>query len=561
MEHTRTLSFVLAGFLSLPVLHAQLEPSWARSFTGPGPNAVRCVSKDAYSQYTFVAGDMNGTIDLLASPGGGELSATGNAAYVARFNAVSSLDLTLVLTSTGMIEISDVFGGGNTIVITGTFSGSLQYDPSNTLPPLNAAGGTDAFIATYFGDGIAHWGRSIGGPGNDAGRSICVDPTANVYFAGTFQDDLQLVDGGTSLTIASNGGDDVMAGYFGYDGSPVWLKGFGGPNDETVGSIDAGNNGMAMVGSFSGTMDADPGPDVNNLVSQGGTDIFYQFFTNYGSAIAPWGYGGIGDDRGVSIAFDTEFAWLFTANFSGTVSFDGGMNVLTSTGGTDVAVVCRNTWGLIFWAKQFGGSGDDQATALAAQDFYHYAVAGNFSDADMSTGATLTNMGGSDIFMLILDADGLVLESASVGSPADEHCNDANLDQAGWFAIAGDLNGDLDVDPSASTLLLSALDPSDAFVAVYDAGSVQVNELNDASTGTPYPNPAHDRVYVPVKEQNGTAEVSILDAIGRTVATQQLNVSSGSLVVDVSTIANGTYLLDLRFNDGSKKSFHVVVNK
>jgi len=542
-------------------LHAQFVPEWARSLVGPGNNSAKCVSTVAYSQTTYVAGNMNGAIDLSPSPGVGELTSIGNAAYLAEYNQIGHLVWWVVLNGSGTVEINDITSTQG-VVVTGTFSGTLQCDPSNTAPALVADGGTDAFIASYWSDGTFRWAWSIGGLGNDEGRTLAMDEAANdVFFAGTFQDTVVLADAGSTFTAISNGGSDIMVGYFSPFGSPIWLKGFGGTNNETVASMDVGNQGVAMVGSYSGSMDADPGPGVVQLTSAGGTDTYYQFFDQYGSATSAWSYGGAGDDQGTAITYDMEYGWLLAMNFVGSISFDSGLSTMVAAGGSDIAVVCRNSGGYIYWAKQFGGAGADEAIGLSAQDFYHYALTGNFKDAALTTGVSIPNAGGSDMFIIRFDAEGEVEQSTPIGGPADEHCLDAVFDEAGRLTMCGDLHAELDVDPGSGVLAIPAPEPMDAFVVVFDAGTVLVGHHADHDRGAPFPNPASTAILLPLSMEDVVVEVSIHDAIGRLISTEQIRNTMGIARFDLSSLANGSYLFDLRFNDGSKRSFTVVVKK
>ena len=63
-----------------------------------------------------------------------------------------------------------------------------------------------------------------------------------------------------------------------------------------------------------------------------------------------------------------------------------------------------------------------------------------------------------------------------------------------------------------------------------------------------YPNPATDQVRLDLGALNGSADVSIIDATGRTV--MQRGEVSASQWMDLSSLADGTYTVLVRANGG-----------
>src|ERR1051325_530111 len=71
-------------------------------------------------------------------------------------------------------------------------------------------------------------------------------------------------------------------------------------------------------------------------------------------------------DEGRSIAVDANGNAYVTGFFSASVDFDNGPGVtaLTSAGGFDIFVAKYNPAGVLMWAVNMGGTGDDQANAI-----------------------------------------------------------------------------------------------------------------------------------------------------------------------------------------------------
>ncbi|WP_437290191.1 hypothetical protein [Sorangium sp. So ce406] len=89
------------------------------------------------------------------------------------------------------------------------------------------------------------------------------------------------------------------------------------------------------------------------------------------------------------------------------------------------------------WARGLGGPGADVGWSIASDAYGNYYVAGSFTrTVDFGTGP-LTSAGGSDIFLVKLDAAGSVLWSQRFGSKADEDGAVLTVDENGNVLLAG----------------------------------------------------------------------------------------------------------------------------
>ena len=78
---------------------------------------------------------------------------------------------------------------------------------------------------------------------------------------------------------------------------------------------------------------------------------------------------------------------------------------------------------------------------------------------------------------------------------------------------------------------------------------------------TPYPNPTANYINIPFNNITENASLEIYSVSGKLISKQDVNCSLGDLKVDVSKIANGTYLFNLNFEDGRTSKFNVVISK
>ncbi len=104
-------------------------------------------------------------------------------------------------------------------------------------------------------------------------------------------------------------------------------------------------------------------------------------------------------------------------------------------------------------------------------------------------------------------------------------------------------------------------DMSPAFsVNLFDANDVGMVELPSAELDV-YPNPATEMVTIPLKDDKGNAVLTIVDLTGKVVSVQNVTAKGNVLVLDVTSIANGTYKVSAAFENGCSNNFTFVVGR
>jgi len=79
---------------------------------------------------------------------------------------------------------------------------------------------------------------------------------------------------------------------------------------------------------------------------------------------------------------------------------------------------------------------------------------------------------------------------------------------------------------------------------------------------TPYPNPTSNMLSVRMNGQQGAALLRVFDLAGKQVLESKIGVGGDQLLnVDVSSLASGTYLFHMEFDNGKRSDFRVVVTK
>ncbi|MBK7455505.1 MAG: hypothetical protein IPJ46_17800 [Anaerolineales bacterium] len=174
---------------------------------------------------------------------------------------------------------------------------------------------------------------------SDQSRSVAASPQTQTY-----KTKLKPGDDVNTLVAELSANPDVIFAkpdYITYpvaspqyaSGDLVWAKGLGGVSSELGKSIAIESNGNIYIfGTFVGSVDFDPGPGEANLTSNGGTDIFIIKLDNAGSVVWARNIGGTLDDNGaMSIAVDSSGSVYMTGYFTGTIDFDPGVDAFNIT--------------------------------------------------------------------------------------------------------------------------------------------------------------------------------------------------------------------------------------
>ncbi len=165
-----------------------------------------------------------------------------------------------------------VDAAGN-IYTCGRFSGTADFDPGPATLNLTATGVTDIFMMKQNAAGELLWAKGMGAYSPSANTnqavSIAVDANGNIYTTGIYAGDTDFDPGaGTTLLSYGGGWSDAFICKLDASGNFVWAKSYSGINEESGSEValdDAGN--LYAYGTFSGTIDFDPGPGVFNMTS------------------------------------------------------------------------------------------------------------------------------------------------------------------------------------------------------------------------------------------------------------------------------------------------------
>ncbi len=80
----------------------------------------------------------------------------------------------------------NVIDNDGNIYTTGSFNGSVDFNPDTATHILTSNGGSDIYIQKLSSDGSFLWAKSIGGGDTDGAEFITTDNDGNIYVTGIF---------------------------------------------------------------------------------------------------------------------------------------------------------------------------------------------------------------------------------------------------------------------------------------------------------------------------------------------------------------------------------------
>lgn len=224
--------------------------------------------------------------------------------------------------------------GENNVFSIGDFLGTKDFDPSGTVSNLTSSGLQDIYITKLDSNGEFLWAKNVGGKQTERALSICTDKFGDVYLSGTFYI-LADFDPDPLVTLELKSPKSVSSFILKLNswGNYEWVRLLEGDVDANAIAIDTLNN-LYITGLFRDSMilSSESSP-ILKLRSISGRDIFIITLDSTGEftwAKSLEGLTGSGHS-GNSIAVDKFGSILTTGYFGGTLDFDPGKGVDTST--------------------------------------------------------------------------------------------------------------------------------------------------------------------------------------------------------------------------------------
>lgn len=461
--------------------------AWAKSFGSESFEYGTGITSDAAGN-VYITGVFDQDTDFDPGAGTATLSSNGGQdIFLVKLDASGNF-VWAVNVGGGDYDESTSVGtdaAGN-VYLSGYFNAVGDFDPGPGTFEMTGAGMNDNFVLKLASDGSFVWAKQYGSAGFEAALSMKVTAAGDQYITGFYSGTADFDPG--AGTFEMSGTPNNNAGFLlklDASGNFQFARSFTGDGQVLSYDLDFDGAGNSyLTGSFTGTIDFDPGAGTQELttVLQNGFIVKLDPAGDY-----LW--------HRIIRSEESVIAYSVDVNTEGYVMTSGYMETTT--------------------------------------DF----------DPDPSDVFELALSSGNAMgaFVSILDNSGDFVYAYEYGGCNFADYHGAYTDAEGNIYISGAFETTVDINPQPGTEQdVTALDFRDNYLIKLQPVSAAISD-HQHPTLSLYPNPVSDAAQVQVPEELANERYEILDLAGRTVGHGDLDGQTASL--ELSALSAGTYQL------------------
>ena len=319
------------------------------------------------------------------------------------------------------------------------------------------------------------WALTWGGEAYSYGRGMALDGFGNMYVVGEFNGIADFDPGPGVDEHVSVGSTDAYLIKLDSNGIHQWAVTWGGDEyDEPwkVAVDDLGN--VYVTGIFLETADFDPGPGLDEHVSNGGIDPFVSKYDSDGNYQWTLTWGSYLYDGYPSVTTDGSGNFYVTSWIGAVTDLDPGPDEdMHPVEGTDAYLSKFNSDGEYQWGRVWGAINNESGKAICMTGS-SILVAGYFGthgvDFDPGPGESIVHaVGQKDVFMSKFDSNGNFIWVQTWGGLGDESAEGITADCFGNIYVTGQFLYTVDFDPGPDVLEYTPVDLEDIFLSKFDS--------------------------------------------------------------------------------------------
>ena len=391
------------------------------------------------------------------------------------------------------------------VVYSGKFLGTIDFDPGPGVYELSAPSSSeDGFVSKVTPDGEFLWAHKIGSTYDDRVTVVATDPLGPIYAAGLFKEEVDFDPTNGEYILDGGWWNAGFLVKYQYDGTFEWAVKMG----YEVKGVDTDADGNVYItGTFSDTVDLDPGAGVMEFASHGEKDIFIAKLNPNGALLWAKHIGGAGgDDLAQALAIDNQGNLYASGVITTGVDMDPGSDTLllgTSNAQSIFVIKLDEDGNLVQpWPLLIRGYEDaTYVNRIAIDADNNLFLTGTFfttSDFDPSPALQLLHSNGMhDVFIAKYSSAMNCLWATSFGGSEEDFPQGINVDHYGNVYCSGYIADTVTVEGITNSVQLNAVGGTDAFYTKFNpdgeldwahsfgdyktdgAGGIVVNQNND----------------------------------------------------------------------------------
>lgn len=327
-----TVPNTATGFITK--LNSNGSFGWAFQFRQLTPSSSATISDielDGQNNI-YVTGNFGGTIDFDPSSATTNSITATSSVFFAKYDNAGNLKWVKTIYNNGFTgtptAVSTALDKNKNILITGVFTGDIDFDSSVSTYSLTTATGTrEPFILKLDSVGSFVWANHFADPktyhnNGTPASDIAIDSNNDVYVTGATLDSLDFDPSAAANYLKSNANYyDVYLAKLSATGNFIWAKMFKGDYSDYAKSLAIDNNNDVYIGmdfqSF--TLDLDPSPVATYTVSAfAGTSILVNRLNSSGNYVSSYYFKSTSSNADYihSMTFDNANNLLVSGDFS-----------------------------------------------------------------------------------------------------------------------------------------------------------------------------------------------------------------------------------------------------
>ncbi|HNR19022.1 MAG TPA: T9SS type A sorting domain-containing protein [Bacteroidia bacterium] len=363
---------------------------WAKQIKGVSASAAITHININPTGDIFLTGNFNGSKDFDPGANVFNLTSTGNDVFILKLDAVGNFVWAKVLNSNYECNASRIVTDavGN-IFVSGYFTGITDFDPGAGISNFTSTTLTymDAYVLKLDASGNYLWVKTFGGIADDFIYGMCVNTQGDVFVSGLFTDAVDFDPGAGVYNISAFNTfySDAFVMRLSNAGNFVWAKTIGNSFNDYSSDLEIDNAGNLYIsGNYWGTVDFDPGAAQYFL--SGGTSYVLRLDSLGGFA---WATSFNADIKSITIDNLSDVYATGSFSGSVDFDPGVGTNFLTSITTQDMFILSLNTFGNYKWAEKIYGTSTLYGHDITTDNLNKVLTVGKFDgtiDFDFGTG-------------------------------------------------------------------------------------------------------------------------------------------------------------------------------